>query len=720
MTSNGRREPSASEEISVISSERPLQPTMNRGGIKIFGFKSRLASDDFVLPAWIAFLCRLFFLTATLAIMVYSIEIKKTGPSCLKLHSLDIYMPTILSIMTLNAIVYFLLAFDSAKGVIWDPNPRSRRFVSPLFHISMILGVGEILMVINGTIWIASALSSDCAKSPAEQTSMYVILGLIIFKWIGIGLTFIILWISLKDLWPICCCRSRGKGKRGQLPKENASQWIINHVSDPGECCFYLFKRCCVASKQVDYFNDVADLINEMFEDEAFVPTDVAAALILLWEKNNQRSIVSRSMKNKEIHLRHLSDYMSYAFASYGCAMYLIDNDAKFQHCWNMASKLSLCSCCCCFSSNSFHEFSENDNCCLGNLATLQLKVPYIQQDDIIHLSMRNKFLETPFMVIADPKLQKIIVSIRGTLSLADLMTDMVAKPVSLKAILQEEITSLDFTPQEIINFTELPEDIEVHVGMAEAAIYVYKKIKEKHLLEKAYVHYPDFPIVVTGHSLGAGTAVILAFILRLKYYGVKCVSFGPPGGLLNPFASKLSTDFVTSVVYGDDIIPRMSVNGYIKLRSKMKKALIRCKLPKHKVLATGFCNCLSPVTWKNRLRNDPAVKNEDSEDEAEQLNTYGSTNIDIENDAYSTSTRNWSQMLPPGKIIHIYNNASNNDEISMTVRDPHEFNEILVSTKMIHDHNPSSYQKAIAMAKERFSHNANSIEDFEDINPSV
>ena len=54
-----------------------------------------------------------------------------------------------------------------------------------------------------------------------------------------------------------------------------------------GECCFYIFKRCCVASKQVDYFNDVADLINDIFKDEAFVPTDLAAALILLAEKNN-------------------------------------------------------------------------------------------------------------------------------------------------------------------------------------------------------------------------------------------------------------------------------------------------------------------------------------------------------------------------------------------------------------------------------------------------
>ena len=63
--------------------------------------------------------------------------------------------------------------------------------------------------------------------------------------------------------------------------------WFLLYELISGECCFYIFKRCCVASKQIDYFNDVADLINDIFEDEAFVPTDIAAALILLAERNN-------------------------------------------------------------------------------------------------------------------------------------------------------------------------------------------------------------------------------------------------------------------------------------------------------------------------------------------------------------------------------------------------------------------------------------------------
>ena len=401
-------------------------------------------------------------------------------------------------------------------------------------------------------------------------------------------------------------------------------------------------------------------------------------------------------MKNKEIHLRNLDHYMSYAFAVYGCTMYLIDNDDRCNHCLSLFGRLSPFSCCCCLPSSRHLAYTEDDNCCLGNAATLKLKVPHIEEEDIIHFSLKNSFLATPFAVVADNKLQRIIVAIRGTLSLADVMTDMVARPVSLKAFLRE---NLNLSGHEESKLQEMPEQLEVHQGMAEAALYVFQEIKSKHLLDKAYVEYPDYPLVVTGHSLGAGTAVILSFILKLKYSGVNCFAFGPPGGLLSRTAWEISGDFVTSVVVGDDIIPRLSFNGYLHLRNQMKKALLSCKLPKHKVLATGLCNCLSPLTWIQRLRQDPSVTNVDLEGEI--LTDYGSTVVEM-----------WQEMLPPGKIIHIF---SNQDSVNMCFRDPKELSEILISAKMINDHSPSSYQKMIARAIQRFTHN-----NVSDLNPSV
>lgn len=221
------------EDVSA-GSEIPLNNQhLNRGGIKIFGCRTRLASDDFVLPAWIAFLTRVMYLTTTSAIMVYSMQIVNLNGSCLNKFSLDIYMPTVVGLMSFNTLLCLFLALASGEGVIWDENPRSRKFVNPIFHLCLLLGMVEIALVIFGTLKISEALKSECAKNDAELNSMYVILVLIIFKWLGIAIILLIIIGSLKDLWPICCCRSRSRGNRDQL----GSMW--EHVVDPGKLKMY-------------------------------------------------------------------------------------------------------------------------------------------------------------------------------------------------------------------------------------------------------------------------------------------------------------------------------------------------------------------------------------------------------------------------------------------------------------------------------------------------
>ena len=104
------------------------------------------------------------------------------------------------------------------------------RWVTPLLHIICFFGLLEIIITINGTVWISNALHSTCAKSIAEQNSMYVILGLIVSKWIGIFISLLLILLSMKDLWPICCCHTRSNGERGDIySREEAIKKIFNH-----------------------------------------------------------------------------------------------------------------------------------------------------------------------------------------------------------------------------------------------------------------------------------------------------------------------------------------------------------------------------------------------------------------------------------------------------------------------------------------------------------
>ena len=44
---------------------------------------------------------------------------------------------------------------------------------------------------------------------------------------------------------------------------------------------------------------------------------------------------------------------------------------------------------------------------------------------------------------------------------------------------------------------------------------------------------FQGYKLVITGHSLGAGTATVLSILLRPTYPNLMCFAFSPPGGLV-------------------------------------------------------------------------------------------------------------------------------------------------------------------------------------------
>lgn len=67
------------------------------------------------------------------------------------------------------------------------------------------------------------------------------------------------------------------------------------------------------------------------------------------------------------------------------------------------------------------------------------------------------------------------------------------------------------------------------------------------------------YQLVITGHSLGAGVASILALLIKLnmKFPNMKCYAFSPPGSLFSFPLAQYCKELITSVVLGNDIVPR-------------------------------------------------------------------------------------------------------------------------------------------------------------------
>ncbi|XP_016402928.1 sn1-specific diacylglycerol lipase beta-like [Sinocyclocheilus rhinocerous] len=71
------------------------------------------------------------------------------------------------------------------------------------------------------------------------------------------------------------------------------------------------------------------------------------------------------------------------------------------------------------------------------------------------------------------------------------------------------------------------------HKGICQAAHYIYKRLVNDGILSQAFNIAPEYKLVITGHSLGAGAASLLAVLLRSTHPTLECYAFSPPGGLM-------------------------------------------------------------------------------------------------------------------------------------------------------------------------------------------
>lgn len=129
-----------------------------------------------------------------------------------------------------------------------------------------------------------------------------------------------------------------------------------------------------------------------------------------------------------------------------------------------------------------------DDNCCQCNYAVLK-KLTDFGDIDIIYATYHVDIGETPFFVALDYDRKKIVISIRGTLSMKDILTDLNA-----------EGETLPLNPPK--------DDWLGHKGMVQAAQYILEKLDEEQLVEKARNYKVErgtmeFDLVIVGHSLG-------------------------------------------------------------------------------------------------------------------------------------------------------------------------------------------------------------------------
>lgn len=170
-----------------------------------------------------------------------------------------------------------------------------------------------------------------------------------------------------------------------------------------------------------------------------------------------------------------------------------------------------------------------------------------ISSSDLCVSQFSTKAFLPAHYVAVDREIKAVVICVRGTATLVDSLTDVAATHDPLK-IRRENATSED---DYVEGFG--------HAGVLRSARNLFTKIRGVTL--SAICDNPGFELLITGHSLGAATASVLALIMRddPDFPRATAVCIAPPPCLTYELAEQTASSTIT-IVNGPDIVPRLSV----------------------------------------------------------------------------------------------------------------------------------------------------------------
>uniref|UniRef100_UPI00358E918F diacylglycerol lipase-alpha-like isoform X1 n=2 Tax=Myxine glutinosa TaxID=7769 RepID=UPI00358E918F len=650
-------------------------------GIVVFRRRWSVGSDDLVLPAILLFVLHAIWLVI-LSVVVFGVPFDPTRncPRDLLAHGRGYLLVLLGSSASEGALVWV-----SMRGSILYTRPRAA--MPYLLYTRFGILLLELVYSVVGLLWILQWYSA-CEDRIARSITV----GIVTCNWLVI-LSVCVTVVCVFDSTGRTFVRLQARRQR----QRSLTTFSLRHRMEEGLTSSWhqrlrLF-ACCSRTRdtQTDAYSEVAVLFAEFFRDLDLVPSDLIAGLVLLRQEQRRKRhavldetnndiiaflsgipITRRTkyldLKDPSVMLRYkdVCYFMNYALAAYGWPLYLVTHPAT-----GICHLLASCSCCCLPCCRK-HRYAptvtlEEDNSCSCHSAAIRRHFADrgLGSIDIVFASFHDAVYETPFFVAVDHEKKKVVISVRGTLSLKDALTDLSGDAEHL--------------PVEGHQGTWLG-----HRGMVLSAKYVKKKLEEEMILSQAFGRdlargTKYYGLVVVGHSLGAGTAAILSFFLRPNYPGISCFAYSPPGGLLSEDAMEKSKEFVTSVVLGKDVVPRIGLPQLEGFRRQLLEVLQKSDKPKWRIIAGGT-RCFP----KTELLSEAEL----SELVAGRL---GSSPSELSVAPLSTSI----PLYPPGNIIHVLHTHPK-DMCCWRQKDPtytaiwadnHSLAKVVISPAMLHEH---------------------------------
>ncbi|XP_022246378.1 sn1-specific diacylglycerol lipase alpha-like isoform X2 [Limulus polyphemus] len=384
-------------------------------GIVLFNRRWSVGSDDFVLPAIFLLLLHTVWLIV-LSVILTVVDFGQWSQCMIDLYE---HVLGYIVILTGCIIVEGFISWISMRGTILDNRPR----VSMQYLLYVRLGI----VICNWCVLLSVVITIWCTFDAAGRS-----------------------WVKMKRYQrSLREDRSKYRYKRSGSSHRNwRHRKATREYQDSwNRRCRLLF--CCMGrtDRHQNSFAEIAKLLSEFFRDLDVVPSDVVAGLVLLrkYQRMERQAIVKErtnetyqflsgvpiTPKTKFLDINHplivdeihtITHYLHYALAVYGWPMFMM------VHSGTCCCKLFPYLRCCCIPGREKSKRDRativEDNCCYCNYAALQ-KMCLHHNMEIIYVTYHVEVGETPFLVALDHERRTVVVSIRGTISLQDVITDL-------------------------------------------------------------------------------------------------------------------------------------------------------------------------------------------------------------------------------------------------------------------------------------------------------
>jgi hypothetical protein len=178
----------------------------------------------------------------------------------------------------------------------------------------------------------------------------------------------------------------------------------------------------------------------------------------------------------------------------------------------------------------------------------------------------------------------------------------------------------------------------------------------------------------------GGGCAQVLSLMLRTSFPSLKCFAYEPPGCIFDDELCDKSKEWITSIVRGDDVVPRLTQPNLECLRDEFYDVLAQIKVPKINAFYDVRTPCpQSHLVTRNARILCPKAKIDRDTSFSQKLRAFRNERAE--------KNRESLKLYIAGKIIHLVDTTGDETKYVPYWASRYEFNQVVLSSKMLSDH---------------------------------